>query len=84
MELLTDEQPVTVEPLKVADRCDECQAQAFVRVSKQIDGKPHDLLLCGHDYAKNELTFAASGWAVQDERHRINQKPASGSNYVEE
>lgn len=84
MESLKEQQAVVYPPLRVADRCDSCPAQAFVRVHKEIDGTSKDLLLCGHDFAKHEPALAMDGWNVQDERHRINAKPMSGSpeNYV--
>jgi hypothetical protein len=59
-------------PLRLADRCDRCGAQAFVRI---YVGEL-DLLLCGHDYHVNEVLLAAKGYVVQDERHRINEKPS--------
>jgi hypothetical protein len=39
--------------LQVIDRCDACQAQAFVIV-KGVSG---ELYFCGHHYAKNEKAF---------------------------
>jgi hypothetical protein len=36
--------------LKVTDRCDACQAQAFV----YLKGVTGELYFCGHHYAKNE------------------------------
>ena len=53
--------------LEVADRCDACQAQAFVIV-KGVSG---ELYFCGHHYAKNEK--------VIDERDKINSKPSPAS-----
>jgi hypothetical protein len=58
--------------LSLADRCDRCRAQAFVRIetgSGSVD-------LCGHDYAAAELTIAAAGYSVIDERGAINSRPS--------
>lgn len=77
---------ITHEPLKLADRCDQCgeSSQAFVKAIKEFDGKQYDMLLCGHHYREHEPKLVAEGWYIQDERDNINQKPMSGSNYQEE
>jgi hypothetical protein len=36
---------LTAEPLDVADRCDRCGAQAYVRVTMQAGG---ELMFCAH------------------------------------
>lgn len=56
-------------PLTLSDRCDECGAQAFVRVFLPSG----DLLFCGHHFAEKEPTFVARGYEIQDERDRINK-----------
>ena len=63
--------------LKVADRCDRCSAQAFVQIQNITTG--HDLLFCGHHFAKHETHFSPEAWIVFDERHRINAKPSASS-----
>lgn len=81
--------------LKIADRCDQCGAQAFVQVlvghRQFLD--PADpakgitttktgatfLNFCGHDYRKNEAKLSEAGYAVKDSRHLINEKPSPGN-----
>ena len=80
--------------LRVADRCDRCGAQAFVRIdvplpppdfdpmapAGSVDPSPSaDLYLCGHHYRECELTVIAAGYRVYDERYRINEKPTPGA-----
>lgn len=72
-------------PLKLADRCDGpglqkeyperssfCGAQAFVRI-KLHNG---ELLFCGHHYSRFEYVFISSGYEIDDQRDRINEKPS--------
>lgn len=64
------------EPLRLADRCDQCNAQAFVRVTF---GNGADLLFCGHHFHRHEVVLMArhSDLTVQDERDKINHKPTA-------
>jgi hypothetical protein len=58
---------------RLHDRCDTCQAQAFVRVAKG----PCDLLFCAHHFTKSELALLAQGFQVtEDERESVNPKPS--------
>lgn len=70
-------------PLTLVDRCDRCNAQAFVKVTvmSSTDGKGVDLMFCGHHYAKYEpaLRDRVTVLTVQDERSRINEKPSQSS-----
>ncbi|MFB9723464.1 DUF7455 domain-containing protein [Planobispora longispora] len=77
--MITKERILQHEPLKIADRCDQCGAQAFVRVAF---GPERDLLFCGHHYNRHEpvLMTQYSHVTVTDERHRINQKPSVSAN----
>jgi len=59
--------------LTIFDRCDKCQAQAFIKV----EGKNGSLYFCGHHYNKiannstgyaNLMTFAFN---VIDERNKM-------------
>jgi len=61
--------------LQVIDRCDACQAQAFVIV-KGVSG---ELYFCGHHYAKNEKALETFAYEVIDERDKINSKPSPAS-----
>jgi len=51
-------------PLTVADRCDRCAAQAFVRV--HLDGGK-SLQFCGHHFRENEERLREIAVNVQDE-----------------
>ena len=61
--------------LKIADRCDQCGAQAFVLV-KGVTG---ELYFCGHDYAKNEKALESFAYEVIDERNYINERSSSST-----
>lgn len=61
--------------LQVADRCDACQAQAFVIV-KGVSG---ELYFCGHHYTKHFEALQAFAYEIFDERDRINSKPSPAS-----
>ncbi|GIH97397.1 hypothetical protein ACFFMN_22735 [Planobispora siamensis] len=76
---ITAERVLQGDPLKIADRCDQCGAQAFVRV---VFGRNRDLLFCGHHYQRHEPVLMARHPYVNvvDERHRINQKPSLSAN----
>jgi hypothetical protein len=56
--------------LKVADRCDRCNAQAFVLVNF-MEG---ELYFCGHHFSKHELMLREKGYEIIDERYKINEK----------
>jgi hypothetical protein len=74
---LTEEAPVIEErQLKVADRCDQCGAQAFVLV-KLITG---ELVFCGHHYNKHKEKLNNQAYEIVDERYVINAKPSQSSN----
>ncbi len=64
------------EPLQVADRCDRCPAQAFVRVNLTHGG---ELLMCGHHYSRHETALASTGAEIDDYRHLINTRPSESS-----
>ncbi|MBG0833267.1 hypothetical protein HS041_36820 [Planomonospora sp. ID67723] len=76
---ITTERVLQSDPLKIADRCDQCGAQAFVRV---VFGPSRDLLFCGHHYHRHEPTLVARHpyITVRDERHKINEKPSLSAN----
>ncbi|GGL47082.1 DUF7455 domain-containing protein [Planomonospora parontospora] len=76
---ITAEMIPQTDPLQIADRCDQCGAQAFVRV---VFRRNKDLLFCGHHYSKHEPALMTSYpyAVVYDERRRINQKPSLSAN----
>lgn len=61
--------------LKVADRCDRCQAQAFVLVNF-MEG---ELFFCGHHFTTHELMLREKGYEIIDERFKINEKGGSSA-----
>lgn len=63
-------------PLTKQDRCDRCNAQAFMR------GTHHSgavLTFCGHHGNKFSLDLIAQGFIVEDYRHLINDKNESSA-----
>jgi hypothetical protein len=71
MTAVEDVQNDTAPELRATDRCDQCGAQAYVRVTPPAGSVVTGLLFCAHDYAKNEAKLLAAGWGVQDERYRL-------------
>lgn len=66
-------------PLTVADRCDRCGAQAFMRAVFPGGG---ELLFCGHHGREYAAALAGSSVALMDETDRINA--ASGPSATKE
>ena len=64
-------------PLVVADRCDSCGAQAFMRVQLRSGG---ELLFCGHHGRENAPALVAAGASVRDDTALINVKPSTSAN----
>lgn len=60
-----------VRQLTAMDRCDSCNAQAFV----WVNGVSGDLLFCAHHFAKWENKIREFAFEVIDEREYINPKP---------
>jgi hypothetical protein len=59
--------------LSATDRCDRCNAQAYVRVVLEGGG---DLLFCGHHWSRHEEALRPKAQNVIDETHRLTQVPA--------
>lgn len=66
----TKEQSLTLQ-----DRCDRCNAQAFVLV-KGVSG---ELLFCGHHFTKHEDALYNWAYDIVDEREFINNKSESSA-----
>jgi 4-hydroxyphenylpyruvate dioxygenase-like putative hemolysin len=65
--------PATTAPtLSVADRCDRCGAQAFVRVVLRAG----ELLFCGHHARAHGPGLQAVAVVVEDGTGAINAKPS--------
>ena len=56
--------------LKKTDRCDSCQAQAFVLV-KLASG---ELMFCGHHFNEHQIALKKSAYEIVDERETIDFK----------
>ncbi|WGW13332.1 hypothetical protein LWF01_06075 [Saxibacter everestensis] len=54
-------------PLTVADRCDQCGAQAFLRVHLNSG----ELLFCAHHGRKHQDALRATAVRVQDETDKL-------------
>lgn len=74
MKTMTQDQEKT-DVLKVGDRCDRCNSQAFV----WVNGVSGDLLFCRHHFLKNEDTIRSYAFEVVDETWKINQKSESSA-----
>lgn len=61
--------------LTLADRCDRCGAQAFVR-ALLLAG---DLLFCAHHGREYNEKLAEQAILVDDQSERINKKPSPGA-----
>lgn len=67
---------LTAPALSVTDRCDRCNAQAYVRVV--LPGGT-DLLFCGHHWNRHEDALRPQAAEVVDETHRLVPTPSSAS-----
>lgn len=67
---------LTAPALSVQDRCDRCQAQAYVRVV--LPGGA-DLLFCGHHWSRHEVALRPRAEQVIDETHRLAETPSTAS-----
>lgn len=57
----------TAEPLTVADRCDRCGAQAYVKVTLPVG----ELLFCGHHARQHAPAYEGIALDIQDETDRL-------------
>lgn len=62
--------------LTVADRCDRCGAQAFVRVHF-VAG---ELTFCGHHARAMSAALQAQAVRIEDGSHAINSRPSPSAN----
>ncbi len=69
---MTAAAPATHAPLSVADRCDRCGAQAFIRAVLRAG----DLLFCGHHGRLNAPALQGVAIRVEDGTGAINAKPS--------
>jgi hypothetical protein len=57
-------------PLQATDRCDRCNAQAYVRV---VLPAGTDLLFCAHHWAAYEDALRPQAAEIVDETHRLTE-----------
>jgi len=67
---------LTAPALSASDRCDRCNAQAYVRV---VLTSGVDLLFCGHHWNRHEPALRPQAQHIQDETHRLDEGSASPS-----
>jgi hypothetical protein len=60
--------------LKATDRCDSCNAQAYV-VVKGVGG---ELMFCAHHYKKNEIKLKEYAFEIIDERDKLTKNKIVG------
>ena len=86
MTAIASEHPSVTEKewvLNALDRCDQCDAQAYVKVI----GVTGDLLFCNHHYNKimnNEVGYKkmmSFMYEIVDERERLIENKAKGKDY---
>ena len=65
-------QTLTAPALSATDRCDRCNAQAYVRVV--LPGGT-DLLFCGHHWSRHEDVLRPQAVEIVDETHRLSATP---------
>ena len=63
-------------PLKAADRCDRCGAQAYVRVRLSSGG---ELLFCAHHGREHAPRLKEQSAEIHDESARLAGTPATAS-----
>jgi hypothetical protein len=61
--------------LTALDRCDRCDAQAYVSAI----GVSGELLFCGHHYKKIEDSIKEWAFEINDERDKLNENRLTGS-----
>lgn len=65
---------LTAPALSAVDRCDRCNAQAYVRV---VLPNGSDLLFCSHHWNRHEDALRPQAVQVVDETHRLTSVPAA-------
>jgi|LakMenE18May11ns_1017448.scaffolds.fasta_scaffold9058476_2 hypothetical protein len=73
--MLEESKQEETDQLNSQDRCDSCQAQAYV----WVEGVNGDLLFCGHHFSKNEEKIRAYSFDIVDERHKLEVKRESSA-----
>ena len=63
-------------PLTIADRCDSCGAQAFIRAVFTSG----ELTFCGHHGRQHQAVLERTALAFEDATATINAKPSPSAN----
>lgn len=66
---------MTTYQLNASDRCDRCQAQAYI----WVNGVAGDLLFCRHHFLKDEQKIRDYAFEIVDESDKINRKVESSA-----
>lgn len=66
-----DSNPTVNEILTANDRCDQCSAQAYVKVLFDSG----ELLFCAHHWNRHEAVAKDQASRIIDERYRLTPKP---------
>lgn len=69
-------QTLTAPALSATDRCDRCNAQAYVRV---VLAGGSDLLFCSHHWNRHEGAIRPQAVEIVDETHRLAGSGATDS-----
>ena len=67
-------QALATTPLRAADRCDRCGAQAYIRALLPDGG---ELLFCVHHGRKHTTALMSRGAALVDESARLDAPPVA-------
>lgn len=67
-------QTLATTPLRAADRCDRCGAQAYVRALLPDGG---ELLFCAHHGRKHAEALKSRGASIVDESNRLDAAPVA-------
>ena len=80
--IVETKQSATQKSLSKRDRCDQCQARAYVRVTKN----QLELMFCNHHFRSHEPAIIADEWLIDDQSQTLfdevaNMKKMSDDNF---
>lgn len=65
---------------RLHDRCDRCGAEAFVLA---VNEAGFELVFCGHHGKRYSLDLISQGFRIDDQIHRINEKPSPSASELD-
>lgn len=69
------------EVIQVFERCERCGAQGFMRAQKVTEnGETVRWTFCGNHGRKYLKKLLEQGYLIDDQTHRINEKPSVSAN----